>query len=339
MATGGVRRAFLLAALLGVLLAIPAFVGDTYWRHLFIIGFTYAIVASNWDLSLGYAGIFNFGHIALFGVGLYTAALSTTLLGVDPWLAMGLAGLAASLAGALVALPVMRLKGIYVVLVTFAFGQLVLQIILSQSELTGGTQGIVRIPPLQVFDHNFIRDQKLGYYYVGLGLLVASTVFLRTLVRSDFGMSLRALRDNEDYAVARGIPTGMQRLKALVASAFFTGVAGAFYAIYLRVASPEIFSFSVQSLVLSMVLIGGVGRIYGPAVAAILLTFVYELLGSIEGLDEGRVMLIAVALIVVLVFFPGGLASIGRRGGRRVFRRRVPRDALADPEPQGEPAE
>src|SRR5690606_12656232 len=93
-------------------------------------------------------------------------------------------------------------------------------------------------------------------------------------------------------------------------SAFFTGVAGAFYATYLRVASPEIFGFSFLSLVLSMVLIGGTGTIYGPIAAAIALTFANELLGSVQGLDEWRVMLIAAAMILVLLFFPGGLASI-----------------------------
>ncbi|WP_395446563.1 branched-chain amino acid ABC transporter permease (plasmid) [Aminobacter sp. UC22_36] len=316
------NRALVIAATLAVAVLMPFFVQDTYWRHLFIIAFIYAMVASNWDLSLGYAGIFNFGHVAFFGVGVYAAALSTKFLGADPWIAIFLGGLAASLAGALVALPVIRLKGIYVVLVTFAFGQLVLQLVLSQSEITGGTQGIVRIPALEAFGYSFLRDFKFGYYYVALGLLVVSTIFLRFVVRSDFGMSLRALRDNEEYAVARGIPTGLQRLKVLVASAFFTGVAGGFFAVYLRVASPEIFGFPVQSLVLSMVLVGGTGTIYGPIAAAVILTFASEMLGSIEGLDEGRVMLIAVAMIVVLLFFPNGLASI--------WRRRSQRAALAD---------
>lgn len=316
------RKIAVVCAGLALALLLPLAVQDTYWRHLFIVAFIYAIVASNWDLSLGYAGIFNFGHIALFGIGLYTSALASTLLGVDPWLSMLLGGVVAAAAGAVVALPVIRLKGIYVVLVTFAFGQLVLQLVLSQSQLTGGTQGIVRIPGLSGFGYNFLRDYKFGYYYVALFLLLASTVFLRLLVNSDFGMSLRAIRDNEEYAVSRGISVGVQRVKVLMASAFFTGIAGAFYATYLRVASPEIFGFPFLSLVLSMVLIGGVGTIYGPILAAVALTFANELLGSVQGLDEWRVMLISAVMVLVLLFFPGGLASIwkgraraGRPGG------------------------
>jgi branched-chain amino acid transport system permease protein len=303
-------RTLLLALTIVVALLLPFVVQDSYWRHLFIIAFIYAIVASNWDLSLGYAGVFNFGHIAFFGIGVYVTGLAAKLLGIDPWVAMALGGLAASLAGAVVALPVLRLKGIYVILVTFAFSQLVLQFVLSQSDLTGGTQGLVRIPTISAFGYNFLRDYRFGYYYVALALLVASTIFLRLLVRSNFGMSLRALRDNEDYALARGIPTGLQRLKVLIASAFFTGVAGGFYAVYLRVASPEVFGFSTVSLALSMVLVGGIATIYGPIAAAIILTLATESLAHLAGMNESRFMLVAALMMVVLLFLPKGLASL-----------------------------
>jgi branched-chain amino acid transport system permease protein len=294
---------------LAAALLLPLVVGDSYWRHLFIVAFIYATVASNWDLSLGYAGVFNFGHVAFFGIGVYGTGVAAKFLGVDPWLAMALGGVAASFAGAVVALPVLRLKGIYVILVTFAFSQLVLQVVLSQSEVTGGTQGLVRIPTISAFGYNFLRDYRFGYYYVALALLVLSTVFLRRLVGSNFGMSLRALRDNEDYALARGIPTGLQRLKVLVASAFFTGVAGGFYAVYLRVASPEVFGFSTVSLVLSMVLVGGIATIYGPIVAAVLLTLTTESLAHFAGMNESRFMLVAVLMLAILLFLPRGLAS------------------------------
>jgi ABC-type branched-subunit amino acid transport system permease subunit len=205
-----------------------------------------------------------------------------------------------------VALPVVRLQGIYVVLVTFAFSQLILQVVISQSAFTGGTQGLVRVPTLALPGYNFLRDFKLGYYYVALGLLVFTTVCLRAIVRSDFGISIRALRDNEDYGVARGIPIAWQRLKVLVASAVFAGLAGGFYAVYLRVASPEVFSFATSSLILSMVLVGGVATIYGPILAALVLTLASEALANIDGLAEGRFMLIAAAMILCLRFLPSG---------------------------------
>ncbi|WP_421928152.1 branched-chain amino acid ABC transporter permease [Neoaquamicrobium sediminum] len=305
------------AAVLILGLLVPVFVEDTYVRHLFIIAFIYAIVAASWDLSLGYAGIFNFGHVAFFGIGVYATGLCAKLLGIDPWIAMLIGGVVASAAAAVVALPVVRLQGIYVVLVTFAFSQLVLQFVISQSQITGGTQGLVRVPTIELFGYNFLRDYKFGYYYVAFALLVISTLCLRFITRTDFGLSIRALRDNEDYGLARGIPIGLQRLKVLVASAFFAGIAGGFFAIYLRVASPEVFNFSTMALILSMVLVGGTSSIYGPVIAALVLTFISEGLANVDGLAEGRFMLVAIAMVLVLLFFPKGLVSIfGKRAGK-----------------------
>lgn len=303
-------KAWLIGFLLLAGLLVPIVVQDSYLRHLFIISFVYGIVAASWDLSLGYAGIFNFAHVAFFGVGVYATGLTAKLLGIDPWAAMLIGGFAASAVAAVVALPVVRLQGVYVVLVTFAFSQLVMQLVISQSNLTGGTQGMVRVPTIWLPNYSFLRDYKFGYYYVAFGLVVTTTACLRWLVRSDFGLSIKALRDNEDYAVSRGIPIAWQRLKALVASAFFTGLAGGFYVIYLRVASPEVFDFSMVSLILSMVLLGGTSSIYGPLFAALFLTFVSEGLANINDFAEGRFMLVALAMIVVLLFFPKGLASV-----------------------------
>lgn len=302
-------RTLALAALIAVGLVVPLVVEDTYIRHLFIISFIYAVVAASWDLSLGYGGVFNFGHVAFFGIGVYATGLAAKLLGVDPWLAMLFGGLAASAAAALVALPVVRLQGVYVVLVTFAFSQLVLQVVINQSAVTGGTQGLVRVPTIGLFGYNFLRDYKFGYYYVAFAMMLVAVACLRRLVRSDFGLSIVALRDNEDYGSSRGIPIALQRLKVLVASAFFAGLAGGFYVIYLRVASPEVFGFSTTSLILSMVLVGGTSSIYGPVFAALALTFVSEGLANVENLAEGRFMLVALAMIVVLLFLPKGLAS------------------------------
>jgi len=327
---------------LAALLAVPFYVENAYIRHLFIIGFIYAIIASNWDLSLGYCGIFNFGHLTFFGVGVYAAAIMAKLGGVDPWLAIPLSAIFSVIAAVIVAAPVVRLQGIYVVLVTFAFGQLVLQLVLSQTEITGGASGIVRLPGLQIDsgivsfltgdpdarDYRFIRDFKFSYYYVALLLLVASTVFLRILVNSPFGRSIQALRDNEDYARSRGISIARQRMLTLAASAVFTGMAGGFYAIYLRVASPEVFGFSTLTLALSMVLVGGIATTYGPIIAAIILTGVLEGLTLVEPMEPGegnalvvtltnilaqqemRFILIAVAMVVVLAVAPRGLSVL-----------------------------
>ncbi|KAA9010343.1 branched-chain amino acid ABC transporter permease [Histidinibacterium aquaticum] len=289
-----------------LLALVPLVVTDSYVRHLFIIAFIYAVVASNWDLSLGYTGLFNFGHLTFFGVGVYTAAILAETVELSPWAAILCGGITAALAALLISAPVARLKGIYVVLVTFAFSQLAMQVVLSQSDITGGAEGIVRIPYLQVGDYRFIRDYNLAYYYTAFAMLCVSTVFLLAVVASPFGKSLRALRDNPDYAASRGISVARQRIMSLVLSAVFTGIAGGFYAIYLRVASPEVFGFGTLSLALSMVLIGGVGTIIGPVLAALFLTFLTEAMAGIRGLEDARFIVVALAMILVLRLAPGG---------------------------------
>ncbi|UYV35756.1 branched-chain amino acid ABC transporter permease [Rhodobacteraceae bacterium D3-12] len=308
------RHPIVLLIALAVFAILPVYVTDSYTRHLFILAFVYAVIASNWDLSLGYAGLFNFGHLTFFAVGVYTSAVAAKTWGIDPWIAIPMGGVTAAITALIVSLPVARLKGIYVVLVTFGFSQLVLQLILSQSQITGGASGMVRIPGLEIGDYRFIRDFKFGYYYVALGLLVISTIYLLLLSNSHFGKSLLAVRDNEGYAQARGISVARQRVLALVASAIFPGIAGGFFAIYLRVAAPEVLSFSTLSLALSMVLIGGTATIVGPIVAALVLTFATEAMAGIRGMEEARFIVVAIGMILILRFAPGGLARIwGRR--------------------------
>ena len=302
---------------MAALILVPLVSDSTYLRHLIIIAVIYGMVASSWDLSLGYAGVFNFAHLAFFGLGVYGAAILSKTYDVSSWIAIPMGGIVALLAALLVSLPVLRLKGIYVILVTFAFSQLCLQLVLSQSHITGGSGGMVLLPPLELGDHNFARDGKFAYYYVALLLLVIVIVFLRRLVRSHFGVSIVALRDDEDYAVSRGISAVRQRLMTMMASALVAGVAGGFYAIYLRVASPEVFGFPVMTLVLSMLLLGGAGSLFGPIVAAFVLTLLSEWM---QELGQWRFLIIASVILLVMHFYPGGIISALRMLQERLTR-------------------
>jgi len=304
------RRFMAIVLLFAALALVPLFISDGYLRHLFIIAFIYAVIASNWNLSLGHCGVFNFGHLTFFGIGVYTAAIATKTAAINPWIAILLGGGTAALSALLMAAPVARLKGIYVVLVTFACNQLVLQLVLSQSQVTGGAEGMVRLPYLQIGTYSFLKDFKFGYYYVGLGLLALSCIFLALVTSSPFGKSLKAVRDAEEYAAARGVSVARQRVLALALSAVFTGVAGGFYAIYLRVASPEVFGFGTLSLALSMVLIGGVNTVFGPVLAALALTFATEAMAGLQGFEDARYIVIAVAMILVLRLAPDGLTEL-----------------------------
>ena len=287
-----------------LLAAVPLLFDGSYLRHLFIIAMIYAVVASSWDLSLGYGGLFNFAHLTFFGVGAYGSAILSKVVGLPPLFTVPAGGLVAILAAVVVFVPIQRLRGIYIILVTFAFTQLVSQIVISQAEITGGSIGMTFLPPIEIFGYNLARDGKFGYFYLALALLVASTVCLRRFVTSATGLALVALRDNEDYAVVRGVSRARTHLLTLVTSAAFTGIAGGLYATYLRTASPNVFGFDLLALVLSMLLVGGSGTLFGAVMAAFLLTFVSE---AMAGLGAWRHLIISAMIVVVMLFYPGGL--------------------------------
>ena len=236
--TSGLVPVLVVAALLA---ALPLVFTDTYVRHILILVFVYAVLASNWDLSLGYGGIFNFAHMAFFAIGLYSYGIAAKVIGIDPWLSILLAPLLAMAFAALLAIPILRLEGIYVILVTIAAAQLLLKIVVSQSDYTGGTSGMVLLPRLTVGDYRLTSDGRIGYYYLALLLLGVSTLFLYKLERSALGRAIKALRDNKYYAISRGVSEGRIRLMTLCASALFPGLAGGFYGSYVRVASPDVF--------------------------------------------------------------------------------------------------
>lgn len=307
------RSTILKASLFAALLALPLLSGDSYLRHISIVAILYAVIVSSWNLTLGYAGVFNFGHMAFFALGAYATGILSNTLGVSPWLGIPAGIVVAVLASILVCLPVLRLKGIYVVLVTFAFGQLCYQVVLNQRDITGGTFGIVSIPPLTIGGFSFADHVNLGYYYFSLLMLMLSTAWIAWLVKSDFGRTVMALRDNEAYAVSRGVALAKVRLLTFMASAVFPGAVGGLYALYVRSASPDLFGFSLITLGLSMLLMGGIGTLWGPIVGAAVLTIVSEAMAQ---LGPGRYLVIAAMIVIVLRFFPTGLVGVGDEVGR-----------------------
>jgi ABC-type branched-subunit amino acid transport system permease subunit/pimeloyl-ACP methyl ester carboxylesterase len=299
--TNGLRPAVLL---LTIAMVAPLFIQDAYARHLLILAMVFGVVASNWDLSLGFGGLLNFAHGALFAVGLYSYALSTKFLGISPWIAILLGGLSAVLLATLIALPVLRLDGIYVILVTIAFSQLLYQITVSQSDWTGGTSGIVSLPGLKLGSYAFIRDAKLGYYYSALILFLTSTAFIYLILRSRIGRAIVALRDQKYLGIARGVSEAKTRIAALALSALFTGLAGGFYGSYVRVASPDVYGTSFLTTILSMLLVGGAGTLWGPIAGSFVMVVLSEALVS---LGAWREIIVGTIIVLVLVFYPGGL--------------------------------
>ncbi len=293
-----------IVAVMAVLAVVPLVFTETYARHALILVFIYAVLASNWDLSLGYGGIVNFAHMTFFAIGLYGYGITAKVLGLEPWLALASGPVLAVGFAALLAIPILRLEGIYVILVTIAAAQLLLQIVVSQSDYTGGTSGMVLLPRLTIAGYKLSADGRIGYYYLALLLTVCSTVYLYKLERSSLGRAIKALRDNKYYAISRGVSEGRIRLLTLCMSAVFPGLAGGFYGAYLRVASPDVFGLGFLTITLSILLLGGVSTIWGSLIAAFVITVVTEWLGDF---GAWRNIIIAVLIVGVVVVYPGGL--------------------------------
>ena len=289
------------------LVVLPWMQTDTYIRHVLILAFVYAVVASNWDLSLGYGGIVNFAHLAFFAIGLYTYGISAKILGVDPWLAIVLGAVVALLFAALLSIPILRLEGVYVILVTVAATQLLARIIVSQSDFTGGTSGMVLLPRLTIGDFKLSSNGRIGYYYGALALLVASTAFLYGIERSAVGRAIKALRDNKYYAISRGVSEARIRLHTLCLSAVFPALAGGFYGAYVRVASPDVFGLGFLTIILSILLVGGIATIWGSLIAAFAVTILAEALADF---GAWRDIAVAVVIILVVIVYPGGLHAV-----------------------------
>jgi ABC-type branched-subunit amino acid transport system permease subunit/pimeloyl-ACP methyl ester carboxylesterase len=292
---------------LALLMLLPVVVDTGYFRHLLVLAFVFAMVAASWDLSFGYGGLLNFAHVALFAVGIYTYAILAKTFDVNPWLAILAAGPVAMLFASIMVLPVLRLDGMYVILVTIAFSQILYQLVISQSDITGGTSGMVTLPALSVDGYRFTKNQKIGYYYTALALLTATAIALHLITRSRLGRSIVALRDNKYFAMSRGISEWKVRLLTLTTSAFFAGIAGGFYGSYVRVASPDIFSIGSLTLVLSILLVGGVATLWGPILASFVIVVLSE---SMANWGPWREIITAALIILVMVFYPGGLWGV-----------------------------
>jgi len=305
----------LVFTILGLLCAAPLLVHNPYLLHLFILTMLYAMLAGSWNLINGYGGIFTFGHQAFFGLGAYGSALLAMHLGLSPWITMWFGGVVAALAGLAIGLPVLRIRSVaHVAIVTLAFAMIVEDVISNLAGFTRGTLGLGSIPPFTAITLPGLRVISFGVgdavasYYVVLLFLALSTGLLMWLVGGRTGLALRAIRDAEAAADSLGIDPIRYKLMAFVVSSFIAGIAGAIYAHYLHILTPEsAVGFSIMVTVLVITLVGGVGTTLGPLVGAFVVTFGLE---GLRGLGDYRLMAYGVVLVVFVSFAPRGLVQL-----------------------------
>ena len=291
--------------------------------------FIYAIVVTQWNLVLGVAGIFSLAQMALFACGAYVTAMLGLYLDWSLWAAMPVGALAAVVMGLVVGLACLRLRGPYVALLTLALAQVLYLLIITDTDcfirtetrcepFSGGASGLRRFGDLGFRDW-LGRDWVIGNYFTGLGLLAAAIVFQVAIMRGPLGLAFRALRDNSGYARARGISQFKYQLLVFALSAFFTGVAGAFYAAHFKSVGPTIFSFSLLLLLIAMIVVGGLGTLWGPLIGAVLIMLADE---GLREFQDFRTLGLGLTLAIFVLLLPEGIAGASRRLYGKLTRRR-----------------
>lgn len=319
-----------LLVLFAVLAVLPVFVGgDRVVMHLLILCLIWAIVAAAWDLMMGFAGIFTFGQVAFFVVGAYASAILSMNLGVVPWLSMPIAAVVAAAVGVLIALPCLRLKGAYVALATFALHMILEPLIKSdigRAIGTGGSQGMIGIPPLAIGDYQFNSMDRIPWFYTALVLALVALVVIYRIIHSRWGLAFIAVRDSTPFARSLGIDDFRYRLLVFGASAFITGFAGAFYAHYVSVLSTRILGLDLFLMLMVMLVIGGLGRFPGAVFGAFITVFLDHWL---QPLDTWRPVIFGAIVVVLVVGMPGGVVGLLMSGSDRL-RRRPRRDGARE---------
>jgi branched-chain amino acid transport system permease protein len=299
----------LVAGILLPLVLARISIGD-YLITLMILFFMQAVVAQSWNLIMGYGGIYSFAQVALFAVGGWTSAVLVHSLGWNPFIAILFSPVVALLAAVGIGLPTLRLRGVYVVLLTIAFHELAhVFTVTGPRFISGGGYGLVSVQTFQFGDA--IGQQRTIYlYYVALVIFVIATYVIWRVIHSPLGVAVTALRDSETYGVSRGINQFRVRLILFAISAFFTGLAGGYMTHYNGGISTSVFDFSRLIDLLAMIVIGGWGTFAGPILGAGILIGLDQYLvaiGDYRALFEGLI------LAGIAVFAPQGMWPVIRK--------------------------
>ncbi|MBI9088389.1 MAG: branched-chain amino acid ABC transporter permease [Desulfobacterium sp.] len=270
---------------------------DGYGLHILIIAYYYALLASSWCLLAGYAGQFSFAHAALAAVGAYTSALLVLNTDISPVFSIPIGSVAAAGVGFCIGFLCLRLQGPYLALFTIAFSEIFRIVLNAEYRYTGGNFGL-NVPPL------FSQESRILYYYTILGILILSLAIMHKIVKSRLGLFFRAVREDEEAAATLGVNVIKYKILAFVITSFFAGLAGGFYAHYVRILTPNIIQLPQMGLIIAMVVIGGIESLAGAVAGALILQLAAEYLRDYE---ELRWVFFGLLLVITLRFSQNGL--------------------------------
>lgn len=297
--------------LVAISLVIPYVIQNAYHLHVVITAYIFSIAVYGLNLILGYTGQLSLAHGAFMGIGAYASALLTMRAKVSFWLALPLAGFTASFLGFLIGLVSFRTKGHYFAIFTVCVGVIINLIIEKWDNLTGGVRGLIGIPEPDPLFIPWLGTVSFGslsaQYYLSLAFLIITILVMRRLMGSLVGLTFIAVRDNELLAQSVGIDTKAVKLLSFAVATFFTGIAGALYSGYIRFIGPDISSPHLTFDMLSYLVVGGQGSLAGPFIGTLVVIGIAE---SLQFVQDYRLMIFGVVIIVLLKYFPKGLAGL-----------------------------
>jgi branched-chain amino acid transport system permease protein len=287
------------------LLVLPLFVKSEYILNIGVYAGIYVILASSLNITNGYTGLFSFGHAAFYGIGAYTAGILSTRYDFPFLLTLPLAGIVAAIFGAAIALPTLRLRGIFLALVTIGFQQITFLVIMNWIGLTRGPMGIPGIPPASIL--GWEPSGNRGYYYLILAIDLIVLFLIARTINSRVGRTFVAIREDELAAQSISINTFHAKVLSFVIATFFAGIAGAFFAHHARFISADSFRLEETFLILTMLIVGGMGSFLGPVIGAVFLVILPEIF---RFLLEYRGVVYGLIMIATILFRPEGIAGV-----------------------------
>jgi branched-chain amino acid transport system permease protein len=299
-------------AFAAMILAAPLYFKGGYLMNVLVFVGIHTMLAIGLNLLLGYAGQISLGHAGFFGLGAYLSGILTSTYSWNPWLAMPLAALFVGGVAFLIGFPILKLKGHYLAMATLGLGIIIYIVFNETVDLTGGPSGLSGIPNLSIGTFTFNTDVK--NYYLIWTVTLATILLTLNLVNSRIGRALRAVHDSEVAARVVGVNARLLKVQIFALSAVISSVAGSLYAHTMTFVSPASFGFNFSIELLTMVVIGGLGSIYGSFLGAALLTLLPEFLRVAQDYD---IIIYGGLLMVMVMFMPGGLV----RGIPELFRR------------------
>jgi branched-chain amino acid transport system permease protein len=312
------RKSIVVGATL-VLLALFPLAGSGFYIELVAKVMILAIFALSLDLLVGYTGLVSFGHAAFYGIGAYTLGLMAPKYeAANFWLTLPAAMLAAGIAAFAVGVFVVRVKGVYFIMVTLAFAQM-FYFVFHDTKFGRGSDGIsMNFKPVAAIGDFMPFDlaNAAHVYYFVFAAMLAVFVFLRLLLRSAFGRALQGIRSNEQRMRSLGFPVYRYKLASFAIAGALAGLAGYLSALQFGFINPELLSWHQSGNVLLMLILGGLGSLYGAVVGAFAFVALQELFSSVTTHWQ---LLLGGTIILLVIFLPGGLASVMSRFERTLI--------------------